>query len=186
MKPENLPKLGAVALGVAATAALGIAAAAFFAANPQRVRRAAHLLAEGLALANLKAAQAHEQAGDLWAEAREAALEKVDGADFERQAAAAGAAAAGAAAVAPDNVAPATSATAVAATDPMTRSTSNTRSRQAVSKKPRAKASAGSSPPSRGRRPESAITPSPVGKQRPGRSPARPTKKAAPEEAGAA
>lgn len=96
MKIEELVRPGLVALGVvgiAATALLGFAAGVAVSRDPEAlrrtVRRVAGAAALGLEHATLMAAQLREQVGDLWAEAREAAVGDVDAADFERAAAAA-------------------------------------------------------------------------------------------------
>ena len=91
MKINELARPGLMALGVvgiAATALLGFAAGMAVARDPQALRRTARRVAgeaaRGLELASLMAAQAREHIGDLWAEAREEALAKVDAADFKR------------------------------------------------------------------------------------------------------
>ena len=105
MKIEDVARPGLLALGivgVAATALLGFAAGVAVARDPEVLRRTARGLARGLERATLMAAQAREQVGDLWAEAREEAIAEVDTADFERAATKASkAASAGAAAAAP-------------------------------------------------------------------------------------
>lgn len=97
MKIEDLARPGLMALGVAglaATALLGFAAGVAVSRDPEALRRATQRLAReaarGLEQATLLAAQAREQVGDLWAEARERAVADVDAADFERAATAAG------------------------------------------------------------------------------------------------
>lgn len=96
MKIEALTRPGLIALGVvgiAATALLGFAAGVAVTRDPEVVRRAARRVAGAAAAgrerATLMAAQAREQLGDLWAEARDAAVADVDDADFKRAAAAA-------------------------------------------------------------------------------------------------
>ena len=103
MKIEEVARPGMLALGIvgiAATALLGFAAGVAVARDPDVLRRTARRLARGLERATLKAAQAREHVGDLWAEAREEALAEVDAADFERAAASAAKAAPTAAAAA--------------------------------------------------------------------------------------
>jgi hypothetical protein len=94
MKIESLARPGLIALGlvgVAATALLGFVAGVAVARDPEGVRRAtrrvARAAAVGLERATLMAAQARERIGDLWAEARDAAVADVDDADFKRAAA---------------------------------------------------------------------------------------------------
>ena len=94
MKIEDLARPGLMAFGVAglaATALLGFAAGVALSRDPEALRRAAQRMAReaarGLEQATLLAAQAREQVGDLWAEAREHAVAEVDAADFERSAA---------------------------------------------------------------------------------------------------
>lgn len=101
MKIDELARPGLIALGIAgiaATALLGFAAGLAVARDPETLRRTARRVAReaarGLERASLMAAQVREQAGDLWAEAREEALAAVDAADFERAAAGTAAAAA--------------------------------------------------------------------------------------------
>ena len=96
MKIEELTRPGLLALGLAgitATALLGFAAGVAVSRDPQAVhrtaRRVARAAALGLERATLLAAQVRERAGDLWAEAREAAVADVDDADFKRATAAA-------------------------------------------------------------------------------------------------
>ena len=99
MKIESLarPSLIAIGLvslvGVAASALLGFAAGVAVTRDPEAVRRTTHRVARaaavGLERATLMAAQARERIGDLWAEARDAAVADVDDADFQRAAAAA-------------------------------------------------------------------------------------------------
>lgn len=96
MKIETFDRPGLVVLGVvgiAATALLGFAAGMAVSRDPEAVRRTARRVvgaaATGLERATLMAAQAREQLGDLWAEARDAAASDIDDADFERAAAAA-------------------------------------------------------------------------------------------------
>jgi len=87
MKIEDVARPGLLALGlvgVAATALLGFAAGFAVARDPEVMRRTARGLARGLERATLMAAQAREQVGDLWAEAREEAVAEVDAADFDR------------------------------------------------------------------------------------------------------
>ena len=91
MKINELARPGLMALGVvgiAATTLLGFAAGLAMARDPQALRRTARRVvreaARGLERASLMAAQAREHIGDLWAEAREEALAKVDAADFNR------------------------------------------------------------------------------------------------------
>lgn len=92
MKLEELVRPGHVlgVVGIAATALLGFAAGVAVSRDPQAMRRtvsrAAHAAALGLERATLLAAQAREHVGDLWAEAREAAVVDVDAADFKRAA----------------------------------------------------------------------------------------------------
>ena len=112
MKIEALARPGLVALsvvGIAATALLGFAAGVAVSRDPEAVRRTARRVASAAATAleraTLLAAQARERVGDLWAEAREAAVADVDEADFKR-------AAAGAAAVKTPRAASATTAAA--------------------------------------------------------------------------
>lgn len=69
MKFADLARPGLIVLGIAATALLGFAAGAGGSARPRA-----------------RAAQAREHIGDLWAEAREAAVADVDAADFKRAA----------------------------------------------------------------------------------------------------
>lgn len=94
MKIEDLARPGLMAFGVAglaATALLGFAAGVALSRDPEALRRAAQRVAReaarGLEQATLLAAQAREQVGDLWAEAREHAVADIDAADFERSAA---------------------------------------------------------------------------------------------------
>lgn len=90
MKIEDMARPGMLALGVvgiAATALLGFAAGVAVTRDPEALRRVARRVARGLESATLMAAQAREQVGDLWAEAREQAVADVDAADFERAAA---------------------------------------------------------------------------------------------------
>lgn len=96
MKIESLARPGLIALGlvgVAATALLGFAAGVAVTRDPEAVRRTtrkvARAAAVGLERATLMAAQARERIGDLWAEARDAAVADVDDADFDRAASAA-------------------------------------------------------------------------------------------------
>ena len=96
MKINELARPGLMALGVvgiAATALLGFAAGMAVARDPKALRRTARRVAgeaaRGLERASLMFAQAREQVGDLWAEAREEALAEVDAADFDRAAASA-------------------------------------------------------------------------------------------------
>ena len=91
MKIESLARPGLIALGVAgigATALLGFAAGMAMSRDPEAlrrmVRRVAGAAAFGLESARLMAAQAREHVGDLWAEAREAAVADVDESDFSR------------------------------------------------------------------------------------------------------
>ena len=77
MKIEDLARPGLMAFGVAglaATALLGFAAGVALSRDPEALRRAAQRMAReaarGLEQATLLAAQAREQVGDLWAEAR--------------------------------------------------------------------------------------------------------------------
>lgn len=91
MKIESLTRPGLIALGVAgigAIALLGFAAGMAVSRDPEAVRRSARRVAGAAALglerARLMAAQAREHAGDLWAEAREAAVVDTDEADFKR------------------------------------------------------------------------------------------------------
>lgn len=94
MKIEELARPGIVVFGLAgivATALLGYAAGVVVSRDPESVRRAARRVvgaaAFGLERATLMAAQAREHVGDLWAEAREAAIVDVDAADFTHAAA---------------------------------------------------------------------------------------------------
>lgn len=94
MKIEALARPGLVVLGVvgiAATALLGFAAGVVVSRDPEAVRRTTRRVARAAAVAleraTLLAAQAREHVGDLWAEAREAAVADVDDADFKRAAA---------------------------------------------------------------------------------------------------
>ena len=105
MKIDELARPGLMALGVvgiAATALLGFAAGMAVARDPKALRRTARRVAgeaaRGLERASLMFAQAREQVGDLWAEAREEALAEVDAADFKRATAGASPASATAAA----------------------------------------------------------------------------------------
>ena len=91
MKIELLARPGLIALavaGVAATALLGFAAGVAVTRDPDAVRRTTRRVARAAALglerATLMAAQARERLGDLWAEARDAAVADVDEADFQR------------------------------------------------------------------------------------------------------
>jgi hypothetical protein len=100
MKIEDLTRPGIMVLaalgaaGLAATALAGFAAGVAVSRDPEgmkrKLRRVAQSAARGLEQATLAAAQAREQIGDLWAEAREEALAEVDAADFDRAAATAG------------------------------------------------------------------------------------------------
>ncbi len=106
MKIETLARPGLVALGVvgiATTALLGFAAGVAVSRDPKAVRRTARRVAGAAAVAleraTLLAAQAREHVGDLWAQARDAAVADVDDADFERTAAGASNASRAAAAV---------------------------------------------------------------------------------------
>jgi hypothetical protein len=90
MKTEDLARPGVLALGVvgmAAMALLGLAAGVAVTRDPAILRRTVRRVARGLESATLMAAQAREQVGDLWAQAREEAIAEVDAADFERAAA---------------------------------------------------------------------------------------------------
>lgn len=94
MKIEELARPGIVVFGLAgivATALLGYAAGVVVSRDPESVRRTARRVAGAAALglehATLMMAQAREHVGDLWAEAREAAVADVDAADFTRAAA---------------------------------------------------------------------------------------------------
>jgi hypothetical protein len=96
MKIESLARPGLIALGlvgIAATALLGFAAGVAVTRDPEAVRRTtrkvARAAAVGLERATLMAAQARERIGDLWAEARDAAVADVDDTDFDRAASAA-------------------------------------------------------------------------------------------------
>jgi microcystin-dependent protein len=96
MKIEELVRPGLVALGVVgitATALLGFAVGVAVSRDPEALRRTARRVAGAAALgiehATLMAAQLREHVGDLWAEAREAAVVDTDAADFERAKAAA-------------------------------------------------------------------------------------------------
>lgn len=107
MKIEELARPGLLVLGlagIAATALLGFAAGVAVSRDPEAVRRTTRRVARAAALGlertTLMAAQAREHVGDLWAEAREAAVADVDDADFKR-------AAAGAAPAPPAEAAPA-------------------------------------------------------------------------------
>ncbi len=108
MKIAELARPGLIVLGVAATALLGFAAGMAVSRDPEAVRRMARRVARATALglerATLMAAQAREQLGDLWAEARDAAVADVDDADFGRAAAAASKAPRAAAAADPETV----------------------------------------------------------------------------------
>jgi hypothetical protein len=91
MKIESLARPSLIALGlvgVAATALLGFAAGVAVSRDPEAVRRTARRVARaaavGLERATLMSAQARERLGDLWAEARDAAVADVDDADFKR------------------------------------------------------------------------------------------------------
>ena len=90
MKFAELARPGLIVLGIAATALLGFAAGVAVSRDPEAVRRTTRRLARAAALslerATLLAAQAREHIGDLWAEAREAAVADVDAADFKRAA----------------------------------------------------------------------------------------------------
>ena len=92
MKIAELARPGLIVFGIAATALLGFAAGMAVSRDPEAVRRTTRRVvraaALGLERATLMAAQAREHVGDLWAEAREAAVADVDEADFERAAAA--------------------------------------------------------------------------------------------------
>lgn len=100
MKIEDLTRPGIMVLaalgaaGLAATALAGFAVGVAVGRDPEgmkrKLRRVAQSAARGLEQATLAAAQAREQIGDLWAEAREDALAEVDAADFDRAAATAG------------------------------------------------------------------------------------------------
>lgn len=91
MKIAELARPGLLVFGIAATALLGFAAGMAVSRDPEAVRRTTRRVvraaALGLERATLMAAQAREHVGDLWAEAREAAVADVDQADFERAAA---------------------------------------------------------------------------------------------------
>lgn len=96
MKIESLSRPSLIALGLAgfaATAVLGFAAGVAVARDPVAMRRTTRRVAKAAALgldrATLMAAQARERLGDLWAEARDAAVADVDDADFKRAEAAA-------------------------------------------------------------------------------------------------
>ena len=90
MKFAELARPGLIVLGIAATALLGFAAGVAVSRDPEAVRRTTRRVARAAALglerATLLAAQAREHIGDLWAEAREAAVADVDAADFKRAA----------------------------------------------------------------------------------------------------
>ena len=90
MKFAELARPGLLVLGIAATALLGFAAGVAVSRDPEAVRRTTRRVALAAALglerATLLAAQAREHIGDLWAEAREAAVADVDAADFKRAA----------------------------------------------------------------------------------------------------
>ena len=112
MKIEALARPGLVVLGVvgvAATALLGFAAGVAVARDPEAVRRTTRRVARAAALGlervTLLTALAREHVGDLWAEAREAAVADVDAADFKRAATAAKAPRAAPGATATDGVA---------------------------------------------------------------------------------
>ena len=104
MKFAELARPGLIVLGIAATALLGFAAGVAVSRDPEAVRRTTRRVARAAALglerATLLAAQAREHIGDLWAEAREAAVADVDAADFKRAAGASKAPPAAAAAAA--------------------------------------------------------------------------------------
>lgn len=94
MKIESLARPGLIALGLVglgATALLGFAAGVAVTRDPQALRRTARQVARaaavGLERATLMAAQAREHMGDLWAEARDAAVTDVEDTDFNRAAA---------------------------------------------------------------------------------------------------
>ncbi|MBX3637511.1 MAG: hypothetical protein KF683_19250, partial [Rubrivivax sp.] len=97
MKSEDLTRPGLLSLGLlgaaglAATALAGFAVGMAVSRDPEALKRGARGLARnaarGLEQATLLAAQAREQIGDLWAEAREYALAEVDEADFAKAAA---------------------------------------------------------------------------------------------------
>ena len=96
MKIQSLTRPGLIALGIAGVAAaalLGFAAGVAVTRDPDAVRRTTRRVARdaalGLERATLMAAQARERLGDLWAEARDAAVADVDDADFKRADAAA-------------------------------------------------------------------------------------------------
>jgi len=95
------PSWGTITLAALAGTAVGFAAGYLVGRDPAAARRlagrATQWAATGVEQATLLAAQLREQLGDLWAEARESSLNAVDGADFERQAAAAAPATAAAA-----------------------------------------------------------------------------------------
>ena len=90
MKFAELARPGLIVLGIAATALLGFAAGVAVSRDPEAVRRTTRRVARAAALglerATLLAAQAREHIGDLWAEAREAAVADVDAANFKRAA----------------------------------------------------------------------------------------------------
>ena len=96
MKIQSLTRPGLIALGIAGVAAaalLGFAAGVAVTRDPDAVRRTTRRVARdaalGLERATLMAAQARERLGDLWAEARDAAVADVDDADFKHADAAA-------------------------------------------------------------------------------------------------
>jgi hypothetical protein len=94
MKLEELNRPGLLAMGAVGLLGLAAMAGAAFAAgvavgrDPEAARRRARELAGwaagGIERAALLAAQAREQLGDLWAEARADAVHEVDEADFAR------------------------------------------------------------------------------------------------------
>jgi hypothetical protein len=152
MKIESLARPGLIALGVAgigATALLGFAAGMAVSRDPEAVhrtlRRVAGAAAFGLERARLMAAQAREHVGDLWAEAREAAVADVDETDFSRAAARAsktGAASAAASAATTAEVVPPSAQT-------PTRKRA-TRARKALAAKPKAVKASGDEVPEAG------------------------------------
>jgi hypothetical protein len=82
MKASDLGRPGVIALSVAAAAALGFAAGYLVARNPELLRRWAGLLAGSVERLTGSAAETREHLADLWAQAREDALQATEEASF--------------------------------------------------------------------------------------------------------
>lgn len=82
MKASDLGRPGVIALTVAGAAALGFAAGYLVARNPELLRRWAGLLAGGVERLTGSAAETREHLADLWAQAREEALQGTEEESF--------------------------------------------------------------------------------------------------------